>query len=88
MRANVRRIQATRARLAAALTAAGWRVLPSETNFLFARPPDGNALAVFERLRARKIFVRYFPGPRTGEFLRITIGTDAEIDALLAACRT
>ena len=85
MRTNVRRIQATRERLRAALTAAGWRVLPSETNFLFARPPDGNARAVFDRLRAQKIFVRYFPGPRTGEFLRITIGTDAEIDALLKA---
>jgi len=87
MRANVRRIQATRERLRAALTAAGWRVLPSETNFLFVRPPDGNALAIFDRLRAKKIFVRFFPGPRTGEFLRITIGTDAEIDALLAAMK-
>jgi histidinol-phosphate aminotransferase len=85
MRANVRRIQATRERLRAALTAAGWRVLPSETNFIFARPPDGNAQAMFDRLRAKKIFVRYFPGPRTGEFLRITVGADAEIDALLAA---
>ena len=87
MRASVRRIQATRERLSAALTAAGWRVLPSETNFLFARPPDGAAQAVFDRLRAKKIFVRYFPGPRTGEFLRITVGTDAEIDALLAAVK-
>jgi len=85
MRANVRRIQATRERLLAALSAAGWRVLPSETNFLFARPPDGNAWAVFERLRAQKIFVRYFAGPRTGDYLRITIGADPEIDALLAA---
>jgi len=85
MRANVRRIQATRERLRAALTTAGWRVLPSETNFLFARPPDGNAQAVFDRLRAKKIFVRYFPGPRTGEFLRITVGMDAEVDVLLKA---
>ena len=87
MRANVGRIQATRERLRQALTVAGWRVLPSETNFLFARPPDGNAQAVFDRLRDRKIFVRYFAGRRTGEFLRITIGTDAEIDALLAALK-
>ncbi len=85
MRANVRRIQATRERLRAALTTAGWHVMPSEANFVFARPPDGNAQAVFDRLRVQKIFVRYFVGPRTGEFLRITIGTDAEIDALLAA---
>ncbi|MEI8241936.1 MAG: histidinol-phosphate transaminase [bacterium] len=87
MRANVRRIQATRERLGAALRQRGYEVLASATNFLFARPPDGNARAAFDRLREKKIFVRYFPGPRTGEFLRITVGTDAEIDALLAACR-
>lgn len=85
MRANVRRIVATRNRLADALRTLGYRVLPSETNFLFARPPNGDAAAVTERLRVRKIFVRHFPGPRTGEYLRITIGTDAQIDALLAA---
>ena len=87
MRANVRRILTTRNRLCDALRTRGYRVLPSETNFVFARPPDGNAAAVVERLRDRKIFVRYFPGPRTGEYLRITIGTDAQIDALLGACR-
>jgi histidinol-phosphate aminotransferase len=85
MRANTRRIQATRARLTEALRARGYEVLPSATNFLFARPPDGDAKKVFDRLRDRKIFVRYFPGPRTAPYLRITIGTDAEIDALLAA---
>ncbi|MFZ4397110.1 MAG: aminotransferase class I/II-fold pyridoxal phosphate-dependent enzyme, partial [Kiritimatiellia bacterium] len=85
MRGNVCRIQATRGRLTEALRARGYHVLPSATNFLFARPPDGNARAVFDRLREQKIFVRYFPGPRTGEFLRITVGTDVEIDALLAA---
>ncbi len=85
MRANTRRIQATRARLSAALAARGYEVLPSATNFLFARPPDGDAKKVFDQLRSQKIFVRYFPGVHTGTFLRITIGTDAEIDALLAA---
>lgn len=85
MRENARKIVATRERIAAALTALGWRVLPSATNFLFARPPDGDARRVFERLRARMILVRHFPGPRTGEFLRITIGTDAQMDAFLAA---
>ncbi len=85
MRANVRRIVASRRRLADALRTRGWSVLPSATNFLFAAPPDGNGQAVFDRLRAKKIFVRYFPGPRTGAYLRITTGTDAQIDALLAA---
>lgn len=85
MRANAEKIIATRGRVAASLLARGWQVLPSATNFLFARPPDGNARDMFDRLRARNILVRHFPGPRTGEYLRITIGTDAQMDALLAA---
>jgi histidinol-phosphate aminotransferase len=84
MRENVRRIRATRERLTAELGRRGWAVCVSQTNFLFARPPDGNAKKVFDALKAAKIFVRYFPGPATGEYLRITIGTDAQADALLA----
>jgi histidinol-phosphate aminotransferase len=84
MRENVRKIRATRERLTAELRRRGWRVCDSQTNFLFARPPDGNAKKVFDALKAAKIFVRYFPGPATGEYLRITIGTDVQADALLA----
>ena len=40
---------------------------------------------LFDRLRGMNIFVRYFKGPRTGDRLRITIGTDDEMDVLLAA---
>jgi histidinol-phosphate aminotransferase len=83
MRANVARILKTRQRLTDALRANGWRVLDSATNFLFARPPGGDAARVFSRLRDARIFVRYFQGPTTGDSIRITIGTDAEIDALL-----
>lgn len=86
MRANVARILATRAALADALVARGWRVLPSATNFLFAAPPPpAEAAALFEALRAAHIYVRYFPGPKTGVYLRITVGTDAEAERLLAA---
>jgi len=85
MRANVRRIRASRSRLAAALQDRGWTVLPSEANFLFARPPGGDAATTFDRLRARGIYVRHFPGPRTGEYLRITVGTDLQIETLLDA---
>jgi len=84
MRENVRRIRATRDRLTGELRRRGWRVCDSQTNFLFARPPDGNAQRVFEALKDVKIFVRYFPGPVTGEYLRITIGTEEQTDALLA----
>ena len=85
MRENVRRIRATRARLTDALRKRGWTVCDSQTNFLFARPPDGDAERVFNLLKTSKIFVRYFPGPETGDYLRITVGTDEQTDALLAA---
>ena len=84
MRENVRKIKVTRERLAATLTQRGWRVCPSQTNFLFARPPDGNAKQVFEKLKAAKIYVRYFPGGATGEYLRITVGTDEQVERLVA----
>ena len=85
MRANVQKIRATRARLTQELTSRDWKVCPSQTNFLFARPPKGNAQEIFNALKQSKIYVRYFPGPATGEFLRITIGTDEQTDKLLAA---
>ncbi len=84
MRENVRRIRATRERLTAVLRQRGWRVCDSQTNFIFTRPPDGEAARVFEALKAAKIYVRYFPGEITGEYLRITVGTDEQADALLA----
>ncbi len=85
MRQNADRIIATREKVARALRARAWQVFDSSTNFVFARPPVKPAREVFESLRAQKIFVRYFPAPSTADYLRITIGTEAEMDALLAA---
>jgi len=85
MRGNVRRIRNTRARLARLLTERGALVYPSETNFLWVKPPILSAKAFYERLRARKILVRYFNGARTSDFVRITIGTDAQVDKLISA---
>jgi histidinol-phosphate aminotransferase len=80
------RVMASRERLAAALRDHGFEVLPSQANFLFARhavhPGDKLAAA----LRERAILVRRFAQPaRIADFLRISIGTDAECDALLQA---
>ncbi len=84
MQANTAKILATRATLTAELTRRGWQVLPSATNFLFAKPPaTTTAEALFAALRAEHIFVRYFPGAPTGDYLRITIGTDAQTARLL-----
>ncbi|MBR2838635.1 MAG: histidinol-phosphate transaminase [Kiritimatiellae bacterium] len=86
MRANVAKVVKTRARFVRELESRGWDVVPSESNFVFARPPaPATAAALFEALRARNIFVRYFPGPKTGDRLRITIGTDRQMKTLLAA---
>ena len=88
MRSNSAKVRKTRARVAKELAKRGWGVLPSESNFLFARPAHRPASEIFDELRAMNIFVRYFKGPRTGDRLRITIGTDAEMDALLKALST
>ena len=87
MRANAARVIATRERTAAALAELGFWVFPSEANFLWVRPPGAPAETVFRALRERKIFVRYFPGPSTGACLRISIGTDGDMERLLAALR-
>ncbi len=83
MQNNARKIIATRKRLTRTLRTAGWQVHDSASNFLFARPPADNAEEIFQVLMQNKIYVRYFPGPQTGHYLRITIGTDDEINTLL-----
>lgn len=85
MRANVDKIIATRERVAAELRRRGYHVYPSAVNFLWFRPPAGRVAAeMFQSLRERNILIRYFPGPKTGACLRITVGTDEEMDKLLS----
>ncbi len=86
LKQTVQRICRTRERVAGALRALGCTVAPSEANFLFVRPPIP-AERFFTGLRAGGILVRYFPGARTGAWVRITIGTDSEMDALLAEAK-
>jgi histidinol-phosphate aminotransferase len=87
-RANFRRIMATRGTLARELTHLGFRVLPSQTNFLFAAPPAFPARDWLARLRKRRILVRWFDAPEVRDYLRITIGTPAEANALVRAIRS
>ena len=82
---NVRKICSTRDRIAEELRARGWVVPESKTNFLFAKPSGLTAEAIYTNLRGKGILVRYFNKPRISEYLRITIGTDEEMDALLKA---
>ena len=84
MRANVKKVVATRAKVAAAMRELGWTVNESESNFLFARPPAGIAAeAVFRELRRRNIFVRWWGLKNVRDFIRITIGTDGQMQAFL-----
>lgn len=83
--ANAAKILASRNALATELASREWDVIPSEANFLLAAPPERNGEAVYEQLKAKGIFVRYFKQPRLADYLRITIGTDEQNKTLLAA---
>jgi histidinol-phosphate aminotransferase len=88
MEANAAKVTATRARLTEALTAMGFSVTPSQSNFVLAFwSGTPSAREVFEQLKEQNIFVRYFDTPRLADAMRISIGTDDEIDALLEAIR-
>ncbi|MGN6554193.1 MAG: histidinol-phosphate transaminase, partial [Verrucomicrobiota bacterium] len=86
-RQNFRRIIATRDDLSRELTKLGFQVLPSRTNFILARPPEFPAQRWLEKLRERKILVRWFSQPEVKDYLRITIGTAAEANALVKAAK-
>jgi histidinol-phosphate aminotransferase len=83
------RVVATRTRLVAAMTEMGFDVLPSAANFIFARHSAHDGAELAAGLRERSIIVRHFKNPaRIAPFLRITVGTDAQCDALIAALKT
>ena len=84
-RKNFKRVIATRERLTSELGKLGFEVFPSQTNFILARPPRFHAKAWLEKLRAKGILVRWFNHSGLEDYLRISIGTDAETDSLLRA---
>lgn len=86
-RANFRKILAAREWTGRELTKLGFRVFPSQTNFLLARPPAYPAQVWLRKLRERKILVRWFDAPEVRDYLRITIGTAAQMRALVRAAR-
>jgi len=82
------KVVTTRTRLVAAMAEMGFDVLPSAANFIFARHPAHDGAELATNLRERSIIVRHFKNPvRIAPFLRITVGTDAQCDALLAALK-
>ncbi|MDR3426741.1 histidinol-phosphate transaminase [Silvimonas sp.] len=75
----------TREKLVAGLKLLGFDVLPSAANFIFARHPQHDAATLAANLRAKAILVRHFKQERINQYLRISIGTDAECEALVDA---
>jgi histidinol-phosphate aminotransferase len=86
-RANFRRICQSREELSRALAALGFTVLPSQANFILARPPRFPAHVWLKKLRERKVLVRWFDDRDVRDYIRITIGTDQQTAALLRAIR-
>lgn len=78
-------VVATRERTKEELRRRGFEVLDSSANFLFAKPNSVDAGWLFEELKKEKIFVRHFNGERIKDYLRISIGTDQQMDCLLQA---
>ncbi len=91
---NVERIRTTRVRLTQSLRSCGFDVVESQANFVWATRKAGEHRGIYEELKQRKILVRYMRFPNAGDAgaeeldgLRITVGTDAEVDGLIAALK-
>ncbi|WP_175651091.1 histidinol-phosphate transaminase [Pseudomonas sp. Marseille-P9899] len=79
------KVIASREKLVGELTARGFDVLPSAANFIFTRHPQQDAGELAGKLREQGVIVRHFKLPRISQFLRITIGTEEQNQALLDA---
>ncbi len=84
-KANCRTVAENREYTAEKLRAMGFSLTDSMANFVFARHPQTDGGEIYRRLKERGILVRHFDAPRIDQYNRITIGTRAEMDALLAA---
>lgn len=74
---------ATRQRMAAWLLQLGFDVTPSQANFVWCRHPDGNHQAIYEHCKAGGYLIRFMNYPGYGDGLRISVGTDSQVDACL-----
>lgn len=80
---TISKIIATRTRVTEKLRLLGFEVLDSQTNFIMATHNDYDMKEMFEYLKENKIFIRYFNQPRINKYVRITIGTDDEMNKFL-----
>lgn len=82
-RETLKKIVSTRERVKKELKSLGFTFPDSQANFIFASHQTCPAKELFEALKARHIYVRYFHAPRIDNYLRITVGTDEEMDELI-----
>lgn len=85
---NFERIKKSRSKLTKALEELGFSVFPSQTNFILAKPPVYPAGVWLEKLKERKVLVRWFNHTGVKQYLRITIGAEDEIDSLIRAAES
>ncbi len=85
--ANCKTIMENRERTAKALAALGFSMTESKANFLFAKHPDLDGKELYLELKRRGILVRHFDDPRISDYNRITVGTQEQMEILLAAIR-
>ncbi|MDR0412014.1 MAG: histidinol-phosphate transaminase [Treponema sp.] len=83
----IRKVVDTRERVSTVLSSRGFEVIPSDANFLFVRCPSRKGEDFFAYLRERGILTRRFNENRIADFLRVSIGTDSDMDIFLEACR-
>lgn len=79
------KIMKSRKRLSEELNKIGYTLLPSTANFVLAKSPSMSGEKLYKLLKAKGILVRHFEEPRITDFVRITVGTDSQIDILLSA---
>lgn len=84
---TVGKIVATRERVKKELRALGFTFPDSQSNFIFATHEEWSAKELFQELKEADIYVRYFDAPRIDNYLRITVGTDEEMDTFLTFLR-
>ena len=82
---TISKIKDTRAEAAQKLRSLGFKVMDSETNFIFCTHEKYSAKEIFEWVRSRGVFIRYFALPRIDNYLRITVGTPEQMQALFQA---
>ncbi|MCR5209801.1 MAG: histidinol-phosphate transaminase [Lachnospiraceae bacterium] len=87
-RSTLKKIVNTRERMKKELSTLGFSFPDSRSNFVFASHRSVPAEDIFNYLRSKQIFVRYFKQPRIDNYLRITVGTDEEVDELIRELKT